>query len=831
MAESLELATVGPSTIVVAKPHPLSSDVVQAEFPLGFSIAEILGPEAVCCKVEIGGMDIPSEWWPHVRPRLGVAVYITRFPQGGGGFKAIFRIIAFAALAVGMALLPGAGWFAGLTMLAKAGVMLGIGLGGSLLINAICPPQTPVTGATTSSIDNLQSLTGSSNQANPYGAIPCVFGSPLVYPTFAAAPFTELSGDDQYLRMLFDCGYGTVSPSDFQIGTSDLSAFTDVEYQVGTSPSLYSQDIGEVSVGATLNTDGTTATRTSAANADELAVDLAFPSGLIGVDSKGNSVNVSCKLRIEFSPTGAGTWTSVKTGVSGFTTTAWNGVSNSDGTFTVSNSARKVVRFGLRWKVTRGEYDIRVTRISTNWGSSTTQNEVGDLSWAIIRTIRYSVPSTTGTTKIALRIKATDQLNGTLNQFNCVMAQSISVWNGTAWVAGFSSNPAYLYRWLLRDCPGNPKRIDPSRIDDTAIIAWAAECDAREFTFDLTQDQASTVFAMLQDICAAGRASFTVRDGKYSIVRDIPQTTPAQIFTPRNTSGFSGSRAFPDAVHALRCQFVNPEASWQQDEVIVYDDGYSVDGSGGTTLASQFETMQFRGSTNVNGIWRLGRYHLAVGRLRPNVYTFNADIEHVICSRGDLVTFAHDVISSGVSWGRIKTVTQNLSSLAISITTDEQVPFDGVSSYSARIRRQDGTAITTGVTLPSGGANPGNALMITTPAANLAPGDLFLFGITGAEAIPLLVTKIEPSTNIGAKVTAVDYAPAIQSSDSGTPPVFVSQLTGQPWLDAPPPPSIVYISSTAQVSAPDDSGATIPALLVSVGGPGSGPVKPPLKGM
>src|SRR5689334_20266263 len=92
---SLQLAPV----TALAKPHPLTHEWFMAEFQAGLSIAEILGPDATCCRVEIGGVVIPESLWPHVRPKPGVAVIITRFPQGGSTFKNIISIVAFAALA------------------------------------------------------------------------------------------------------------------------------------------------------------------------------------------------------------------------------------------------------------------------------------------------------------------------------------------------------------------------------------------------------------------------------------------------------------------------------------------------------------------------------------------------------------------------------------------------------------------------------------------------------------------------------------------------------------------------------------------------------------
>src|SRR4051812_20807285 len=90
---------------VYARAHP-AAETVYAEFRSGLSLAEILGPGARMCRVEVGGFTVPEKYWHLVRPKIGVAVVITRMPQGGS-VKSIFRLVAFAALAVGLALITG----------------------------------------------------------------------------------------------------------------------------------------------------------------------------------------------------------------------------------------------------------------------------------------------------------------------------------------------------------------------------------------------------------------------------------------------------------------------------------------------------------------------------------------------------------------------------------------------------------------------------------------------------------------------------------------------------------------------------------------------------
>ena len=105
--------------------------------------------------------------------------------------------------------------------------------------------------------------------------------------------------------------------------------------------------------------------------------------------------------------------------------TSWTGLSSASGltfsggmslvstsTVTVSSTARKTLRCGIRWKVASGQYEVMVTRLTSTFTGAVSGGTVGDCTWSVLRSINPQLPSTTGTTKLAVRIKATDQLQG-----------------------------------------------------------------------------------------------------------------------------------------------------------------------------------------------------------------------------------------------------------------------------------------------------------------------------------------------------------------------------------------------------------------------------------
>lgn len=373
----------------------------------------------------------------------------------------------------------------------------------------------------------------------------------------------------------------------------------------------------------------------------------------------------------------------------------------------------------------------------------------------------------------AIRIKATNQLNGNIDGITGTVQSVCLDWDSgtSAWVERPTRNPASLFRYVLQH-PANAQAVADSMLDLDAIQDFHEYCTANAWRYDAVVTEQRSLWDMLLDICAAGRASPTRRDGKYTVIIDQPRSEIAQHFTPHNSWGFEGVRSLPKLPHAFRVQYYNAKRGYQLDERIVYNDGYS------ESNATLFEQLQLPGVTDSDTIFKHARFHFAQLKLRPETYTLNADIEHLVCTRGDLVRVTHDVPLWGLATGRIK---ERTSSTVLEL--DEAVPMQAATTYTIRIRLADGSSITR--TVASVGSD-GNYTSVTLTASVTtdegAPGNLFMFGALDSESVELIVLGIEPAENMTARLTLVDYSPAVYDSDDETIPAFDSQITLPPKL-------------------------------------------------
>ena len=463
---------------------------------------------------------------------------------------------------------------------------------------------------------------------------------------------------------------------------------------------------------------------------DRIAVALHFPQGLRAINVReGTNHPAPVRIRLEYkTPTsdwqlwttqtigGTATETSTTTStVIGYDengTPIYEGSTTNPGTIT-GGAARKD---GFTWVVSLN----RAQRIfADRWGVNDTlviraRRETGDETepssdWRYQHTVIFSDatstlnqhpavdPKNVVIAKTALTIQATDQLNNQIEGINAVVQTWCLDWDGTAWTPRATSNPASLFRYVLQS-GANPQRIldseVPVKLDLAKLQYWHEYCNqlrtdpetgsTYKYEFNSVVGQQRSVLEVLRDICAAGKASPALQDGRWTVIIDEPKPTVVQHFSPHNSWGFEGTKSLPRLPDALKVNFFDESQGYQDAELIIP--------FAGKTFAecSLFESITLPGVTNKYLAKDHARWHIAQAQLRPEVYTLNTDVEYLVCNRGDRVKVSHDVPMWGLGSGRVKNrITANIFDL------DEAVPVDNIGSYTIRVRSKTGASTAT----------------------------------------------------------------------------------------------------------------------------------------
>ncbi len=438
-----------------------------------------------------------------------------------------------------------------------------------------------------------------------------------------------------------------------------------------------------------------------------------------------------------------------------------------------------------------GQYQVRVKRVSTS-GDYTTQT-ADDVTWGAITTSYKKLPITT--TKrhlfLELKIKATDQLNGNIQNLSAVVSSIIPVYDPLTqtWTRQATNNPAWVFCDLLTG-EVNKKAVPYSRLHMDSIVEWSEYCDEipasppsatyvePRFQSNFVLDFSTTLQGILAQVSSAAQASLNIIDGKYGVLIDSLKTTPVQIFTPRNSKDFSSTRLYGPRPHALKIKFIDPQLNWDISEKIVYDNGYN------SVNAIEFEELTSFACTNQEQAWRFGRYLIAQNKLRQETISLLVDFENLVCTRGDYVQITQDVMRVGGSPARVKDVAGNV------ITIDDSLDIDPGLNYAYVYRTSAGEILTSTTT-------PLTASTFEVDGTIPAIGELVVIGEAGSVVFDCIVKSISPNDDMSANLVLIEKADEIFEYEStDTLPDYDPQLSTTSRPDFYPPKAVTNLEVT-----------------------------------
>lgn len=825
--------------------------------PDGARVAEILAaalPDPVLrahAVVSLNGRTLPEACWGRVRPKAGAVLNIAVRPAGGDdGNKVLRTILQIAVVAVATWVGGGAGGaIASKFWAAVAGASVAIA--GNLAINALVPP--PQLELESDRFSPSYTIEAARNEIDPYGPVSLVFGKRRIFPKLQAAPLQETVGDDVYLRLLFSLGPMPLQISGLKIGETALSEFEGVEWEARLKPqdpplTLFANDPFTESVGAHL-TQGAWVTRTTQPDCGEIVAVLGFPQGLGGKDKKGKNVTASVTVEMAYQPIDAdpvsdpwygarATAPQANAGMDALGAVRGEGAAFGlfdelaaelaqtapVGAVTYSRAeAGKPFRRELRAAVPIGQYRVRVRRVDAEADDDRTADRA---EFQQLISISPKDPSPEPEHAVlAMRIKASDQLSGVVDTFNCV-AERIAKGLTTALLEADEPDlygvgaPDFTAARVTRNCADQalfalqgPMVANPapdSRINWRSLAAFARWCHQKGYTFDEVITRPMRRADLLRMICAAGRARPVKINGQYHFIVDGPREgPPVQMFTARNVNGLRVSRTFPADVHALRCEFPNEEQDYRTDERIVYFEGYSKDGAApGTVEATNIEKLDLPGCTNPAIVYELLRFHGATALAQTERYSWNTDIEGLTCALGSRIALQHPVMLVALGAARVvAAITDPGTGAVTGLELDAPFEMRAGVDYGVRWRRvvdlgdgageirvEDSRAIITdpGLQREIAFAEPIPAGADYAPEAE----DLVAFGEFGQEAVHAIVKKLRPGPELSAALEAVIEAPERYDAGEGPIPAFTSAIVTSP-PRRPPSPTLAAVNVTS----------------------------------
>lgn len=306
---------------LVHSPHPLlaaaNRHIGVAQWRPGDTLAEVLAKAGIFpfvpCVVLYNGTPARVDDWGRIVPAAGDLITVRALVHGDGKSNPVAAVLSIALMvaapymATAMLGADAAAIGASIGLSAQGVISLAsgaIGLIGNAIIGAVFKPNMPKLSQSQSlgsSASPTYSLSGSQNRLRPYEPLPLIYGKHRFTPDLGARPYTSFSGRDQILWQIFNCGLSNVLLSDWKIGDTPLSSYSDWDMVEANASGLipgFFENVDTLEGGA-LGGDQAWITRTLPANTIRAEIDL--QGSLYQVDKKtGEFTNKSVLFEAQY---------------------------------------------------------------------------------------------------------------------------------------------------------------------------------------------------------------------------------------------------------------------------------------------------------------------------------------------------------------------------------------------------------------------------------------------------------------------------------------------------------------------------------------------------
>ena len=525
----------------------------------------------------VDGKPVLRRDWRKRRVKACESVVFLSRPRGGGGgsssTKSVVGLVGLIALA---ALAPWAGGLAatalgfGATGVVAGALAAGFVAGGSFLLSTFLTPAQAQ--AETGTAAALYSFNAQSNSARPLEPVPVKYGRTKAIPDYAAVPWSEFIGDDQYLNLLLVNGCGRYFHEQILIEDTVLwdrdtglaEGFEGVEFQfcepgedvtlfplnVAASVEVSGQELADEATwigGFVANAAGTSATA--------LALDFVLPSGLYFRGTSGALSQYLCSITAQYRPVNS----------SGAPTGDWAELFHHERW----GASEKPLRFSIKTEVPAGRYEVRCKRDVPEDFATT---KADTLIWGGLRAFLTGPRSFAGVTVTAIRMKSTAQLTAASSgKFGVIDTRILPVWTGSGWDDQPTRSPAYAAFDIATNADYGCRR-PASKVDVQGMVSLATKAAARGDCFDYEFRAAVPAADALDTALATVRAKHRWLGDVISVIRDEWRPVPQMLITDRELvrNSFSVEYQFQasDSTDAVIVRYLDEETwTWQEVQV------------------------------------------------------------------------------------------------------------------------------------------------------------------------------------------------------------------------------------------------------------------------
>lgn len=608
--------------------------------------------------------------------------------------------------------------------------------------------------------DSVYTIRGQQNKLKLGAPVEVAYGKVRLWPSYGAVPYNRYVGNDQYQYALFCLGQGRYDIHSIQIEETLISNFADVEYAVyepGEPVTLFddnvitSNDVSNVNLIGTNEAGwawiGPFAASGPGTTPTKLELDFVLPMGLYSTSSSGKvksaTITVEYQYRmIDNAGAPIGDWF-IGTPLS------WTMSTATPQRFTIP-----IIAAGPhRW-------EVRCRRSNTKDLSTSAANLV---QWGALRAFLPSVKNYGDKTMLAVRMRATNQLNDqSAFRFNVWATRKIPTYENGAWTEPVPTRSlVWAFCDVIRAKYGGQCADEVLPLEE--LVELNATLVSQGRNFDFIFDQSIGVWEALQFIARHARAVPVLEMSQIRIVQDLDQEIPGAVFNDFNIvkGSFSWNITLPkdNDYDGVLVTYTNPADFLASTvECLV-----------GNDIGDNLEELKLPGITSKTWAYREGMYYREVKKKLRQTIQFTTGREGHLPRFGTMIGVNHRLgswVRSGIVTGVdvTGTVLQLSSSVAFTAPTHcigFKTRLGGTSDPITCTAGTHDKEVVLSEPLPES---------VTSSSDPVAEPPLFFFGVPDLWARKCVVSRYVPNNDGTVTVHALLYNPEIFGNDGAMPP-------------------------------------------------------------
>jgi len=387
---------------------------------------------------------------------------------------------------------------------------------------------------------------------------------------------------------------------------------------------------------------------------------------------------------------------------------------------------------------------------------------------------------------LGIKALATDQLSGGLTLCCIQEGLIVNVYTGSSWSLEYSNNPA----WVLWDILTQPvisgdgdvtpysiiryEGLDPSRLDLVKFYELAVFCDElvsdgeggteKRITFNGGFESNTTMWEAALKVCGIARCVL-VWEGINLTLAINKSGTAVQTFSDGNIVAGTFRETFlpaEDRVSEIEVSYVDAAKDFEKTVFSIYDPD--------SDNFYNKTTLDLYGITKESEAWRAGMLRLLENRYLYSTVEFDADIDAIACTIGDVI-YVQSSIPDWGEGGRILSATTNTVVLDKSVALGAGTAKILVKTYDP-INEQEQIDEKTVLSIV-GATVTIDGTWTVTPSAY----DVYAIGLTTEVSKKYRVIGIRKSTDQKMTITAIEYNVLVYGGDDSDPVIPISDYT------------------------------------------------------